>query len=211
MAMLVNKFVDIFSPSRKTYYSFSKNEYYARYTFPTNFSTFKTFFEVDATQASIVPIQFRNIEFLVDREAILKEMGEPRYKHKCMIQNHAYRIYFYKKMIAGREAIIQLHLINNQFFAACYTYRRHPVGGIKAIGQVIIEKYSTQKNYIGENIYFKDDFGNSIRAIDNVNINIFYMSGDENIKSLIYSLSEELQKKQVEYEGFALSQMRLNF
>jgi hypothetical protein len=211
MTTLVDKLADAFSTSKKTYYSFSRSEYYMRHAYPVKMSLFQDFWKEDMVHISKIPIQFRNIPFLTDMEHIVKEFGEPRYKHKQIINNHEYEICFYKKLITNRTVIVQFHLINDFFFAACYTYTNHPVGGIKAINQVISEKYASQKMLLDNIIPLNDNFGNCIRVVDNVNINIFYLSGDKGIKALVSGLSEKLQKTKMELEDIVLSEMYLNF
>jgi hypothetical protein len=209
---LMDKLAEAFNPSKKTYYSFSRSEYYTRHIFPLDISLFRGFWGEETEYISKIPIQFRNLPFLISNEDILNIMGEPRYKHKFLIENHTYRVYFYKKIIVDRTVIIQLHLIDNKLFSACYTYTKHPLGGLKAVTKAVTEKYISPQNIpSGEKVHIKDTSGNSINVIDNININIFYLSGDEDIKFLVSNLSQKMQNNKVAIEELAMSQMLAHF
>lgn len=66
------------------------------------------------------------------------------------------------------------------------------------VKKMLAEKYCLETDGIGNANVFVDEFNNQIRLVDNVFLNLVYLSGDEKFKTLIEEFAKEytsLKKK----------------
>ncbi len=211
--MLIKKLRQWFKPTaiNSQYYNLSKSEYYIRCLFPFHISLFMRFWDEEPLLSSDIPIHFRKFDFLATSEDVIKQMGDPRFKHKYIIEDNNYKIYFYKQKISQRNVILQFHFINNQFFSGCYTFTKLPLGGTKSVEKAIIKKYLPDSLPLNNKVHIVDKAGNTLRVINNVNTNVFYLSGNKDIKLLLPLVSELLQNDKLNAEIAVLIEMQAVF
>ena len=167
------------------YYSASRKEYYDRLVFPQNPSFFNQVFQSVNTALLIGhPVVFRNLSFGDDPKIISRKFGLPRE----IIDNHGIssEVLFYKEKINKRNAIIQLHFLQGEFFCAGYTFRDNNSAERMRIKNTLFEKHSNHNGVSFEkHNALIDGFGNTIFVFDSVFLQVLYVWGEEKVKRAV--------------------------
>jgi hypothetical protein len=167
----------------------TRKEYYERFIFPKTPSFFLKIAECRNSQLlTDSSISFRGLEFGCPSKKVLEKFGEPRY----ILKDHGISslIFFYKELIFNNPILTQLHFIEDQFFSATYTFRHHKRNQILFIKQMLFDKHESDLPPAAVNYNRIIGKGkNSINVIDNVNLNILYLWGNEKIKSIASDIS----------------------
>lgn len=180
----------------------NRDEYYEQFTFP------KTIMQLQQWQRDIGdepvfktngPVRFRNIDFGSSKKIVYQKNGKPRFlRLNGMLGEKKHEIAFYKELLNDHKLISQLHFFDDLFFYGCHTFRYLPREKFSMVKKMLAEKYCLETDGIGNANVFVDEFNNQIRLVDNVFLNLVYLSGDEKFKTLIEEFAKEytsLKKK----------------
>lgn len=162
-----------------------KKEYYEQYTFPKRITQIMQWGKaIGETVKSQSLIHFCHIDFGASKKTIYEKKGQPRFvRIMNLTDGRKYEIVFYKEWMNGHKIILQFHLFEDTFFLGCHTFRYLPRDKFSVISKILMEKYlpggfrGTMPSIISDNC------DNQIRVIDNVFLNLVYLSGDEKCKN----------------------------
>lgn len=179
----------------KRYEQNDREDYYEQFTFPKNILQFLRWQSDTQTAIRLSPEQnfcFRNIEFGSSKKAVYEKKGKPRYVRLCgMFSEKKHEIAFYKEMQDSNKLISQLHFIDDLFFYGCHTFRSLPRDNFPLIKKAVFEKYGIRDFDDKNHEIITDSHKNQIRFVDNVFLNLIYLSGDERFKILIEEYAKE--------------------
>ncbi len=169
------------------FYHDERKEYYERRLFPQSFDAFQELitnnFDILKTNNTI---KLGKVEFGDSCQAVIKQFGKPRY----IIDNNDFSpiVYYYKDKILNHEIIIQLHFFENKFLCGVQTIQDTDKEWRNLIYKIIKEKYISEdvdnlRNFNSKitsnnKLTITDVNLNKIILIDNVTLNILYLTGN---------------------------------
>lgn len=186
----------------KRYDHSDREEYYEQFTFPKSILQFLKWQTDTRTAILLNPgltVRFKNIEFGTSKKQVYEKNGKPRYlRLGGVFAEKKHEIAFYKEMFYDNKLISQLHFIDDLFFYGCHTFRSLPSDNFSLIKKTVLEKYGL-RNFDDKNYnVLTDSHKNQIRFVDNVFLNLVYLSGEERFKIFMEEYAREysfLKKK----------------
>lgn len=175
----------------KSYDISDREHYYEQFTFPKRISQFlewkKDVQNSPLFQSGLI-FKFRNVEFGASKKTVFEENGKPRYiRLGKKFGNLKHEIAFYKDLMHDHKLISQLHFIDDLFFYGCHTFRYLPREKFQLIKSMLIEKYSPlcPDVHRGGGAVLVDKLNNQIRLVDNVFLNLVYLSGEDKVEKIL--------------------------
>jgi len=144
----------------------------------------------DAVLREDLEVCFRQIPFGVDYRKLTGILGRPRYEFtNSLVDNH--KVCFYRLKVAQTTAIAQLHLLNNAFFFARYTFQKPVSGDHDVILRVLHRKYFAHLPFPLTTAIIKDTHQNVISLNEVMHLQVDYISGDPAYLRLVNSLQQQ--------------------
>ncbi|MBI2966272.1 MAG: hypothetical protein HYY40_00460 [Bacteroidetes bacterium] len=186
------------------HYHTTHQEYYSRFIFPNDPDYFRGLLQrAGECPLTSCEIKFRNLHFGTGKKEITREIGKPRFEIERGSQGFKYHILFYKDNIKNIRFLLQLHLINDEFFFGCNTFKNLEYTKFGLVKSALFQKYTDIVNTgAGTQHSLADGRGNLIYFEENVLLRICYITGDKNILKTLSGYIDECRKRSKKESDF---------
>lgn len=173
-----------------------RESYYIQFIESTDFEYYLSFLQQKENERIVTTnqrIKLFDIEFNSGIELITKSLGTPRLKTSYKKNGFNTTVLFYKKQFYSYKAVLQFHLLNNNFIYGCLTIPHHDKKIESTFNKLLSVKYSDQISAGFENAFIADDNNNRIFYRNYFYPTLIYVG---NNVSMIAPLQKDIDEKE---------------